>query len=149
MGVYNYKVLREVDPSEISIDDSHPLREFPLLQLIGEFKAKEPDLAALDAANQLGKAGTYHPIPERNYNDTPIVPTTGFKIGEPGEDEPPPPPLGDGELSPGLDPDACCEWSEDGQHCGHRPHQHGARGLGICRVEGCPCGKAKYPEIEP
>jgi len=136
MGVYTYKVLRAVDPSEISVDDSHPLRE-GMLHMVGEFKAKEPGLAALAAAEEVGKPGQYIAIPERNYNDTPIIPTTGFKIAEPGEDDPPPPPLEEGALAPGLDPGHACET----EGCGHAPIEHGAHGLGICRVDDCPCGK--------
>jgi hypothetical protein len=135
MGIYTYKVLRAVDPAEVSIDDGHPLRE-GMLHLVGEFKAKEPGLAALAAAEQVGQPGTYVAVPERNFNDTPIVPTTGFMIADPDAGEPPPPPP-EGEVAAGLDPAHKCETDE----CGHLPAEHGAGGLGICRVEGCPCGK--------
>lgn len=139
MGVYTYKVFRAVDPAELTIAD-HPLKD-GLFHLVGEFKAKEPGLAALAAAEQVGQAGTYHPVPDRHFNDVPIVPTTGFMIGEPEDPAPPPaPPAGSGDDDPDLDPrlDQTFPCETDG--CGHLPADHGAKGLGICRVEDCPCG---------
>jgi hypothetical protein len=145
MGVYNYKVLRALDPrAELSSGDWEKLGKPDVIFVpCGEHKAKEPGLAALAAAHEVGEPGTYHPIPERNFNEVPIIPSTGFQIGEPGEDlPPPPPPDGEGatsvsDLAPGLNAEHPCETEE----CGHLPMLHGAKGLGICRVDDCPCGK--------
>jgi hypothetical protein len=145
MGAYNYRVLREIDPrTTIGGGDWEKLGSpDKLYAFVGEFTAKEPGLAALAGAEQVGEAGTYVAVPERNFNVTPIVPTTGFMIGDPGEPPPPTPPA-DGEgatpvsdLASGLDAERPCE-TED---CGHLPMLHGAKGLGICRVDDCPCGK--------
>lgn len=40
------------------------------------------------------------------------------------------------DLDPRLDAEHPCE--EDG--CAHLPADHGSNGVGMCRVEGCPCG---------
>ena len=131
MAIYTYKVLREEA-------EDNPVA---LFEAIGEFRAKDPGSAALSAAEAVGKPGTYIAIPERHFNETPIVPTVGFAIAEPDADPPPAPDPPEGGLDPRLDPEHACETVEDGEPCGHLPGDHGAKGLGICRVEGCPCGK--------
>jgi hypothetical protein len=136
MASYTYKVLREEEGGEPPETIYRP---------VGEFKAKGPDLAALLGAELEGKTGTYVAIPQRNFNETPIVPTTGFAIGD--RDPDPPEPTGEGAAGGDLDPRLHPEWTCETEECGHRPGDHGAKGLGICRVDGCPCGKAKYPGL--
>lgn len=135
MAIYNYKVLR----FESKTGDS------ALLELVGEFTGKDPGTAATAAAAKVGKPGAYYAVPDRHFNHVPVVPTMSFAIGDSGQDPIDADPEADPEegegLAEGLDPDHFCE-TED---CGHLPAEHGAEGLGICRVEGCPCGKYEGP----
>lgn len=133
MASYRYKILRKVE----SPDDLP--KGATLYVELEDQTAKTPDVAALAAAEGIGKTGSYRSISTRHFNEIPIVPTTGFAIGEPSEGDGAP--IGEVDtgtgLAKGLDPAHLCETDE----CGHLPSEHGAKGLGICRVEGCPCGK--------
>lgn len=137
MGVYNYKVLRKIE------GDGEIHGAAATLVEVGEFKAKEPGLAALAAAEQVGSPGAYIAIPERNFNEVPIIPSTGFMIGEAEPGPPPATAAGEGsgaagdDLDPRLDQTLPCET----EGCSHLPADHGAKGLGICRVDDCPCGQ--------
>lgn len=131
MGQYTYRVLRQIKPGD----------EVPegavLFVDCGEHDGKTPDAAGLTAAEKAGQRGDYRAISSRHFNLVPIVPQTGFMVA-PDEPEPEPEP-------PATDPDGLCAWSEEGDTCGHLPGDHGPSGSGVCRVEGCPCGKYTPP----
>lgn len=136
MATYEYKVLRKIQ----SADDLDQIPKGAAIYFeLPDETAKTPDAAALAAAEKFGETGPYRPISRRHFNETEIVPTTGFAVGEAQNPEPADPPEGGAadDLAPGLDPQHACETEE----CGHLPGDHGAKGLGICRVDECPCGK--------
>lgn len=131
MAIYSYKVLRRIDG-----EDEAPGGALLFCEC-GDEEAKTPDAAALSAAEKIGKTGSYRSISARHFNETEIVPTTGFAIGTAFAQAEPPPGDTTAELDPRLDSQHACGTEE----CGHLPAEHGAKGLGICRVDDCPCGK--------
>lgn len=137
MATYQYKVLRKIQ----SADDLDRIPKGAAIYFeLPDETAKTPDAAALAAAEKLGETGPYRPISRRHFNETEIVPTTGFAVGDSGSADPPPPAgegAAEGDIDGRLDPEHVCETEE----CGHLPGEHGAKGLGICRIDGCPCGK--------
>lgn len=124
MAIYTYRVLRV-------LEDGEAIPEGATVYIdCGNHKAKMPDGAGLAAAEEIGKTGSYREVSLRHFNETEVVPTTGFAIGDRDSAEQP---VGDPPI-PDVLP---CET----EGCGHLPAEHGAGGLGICRVDGCPCGK--------
>lgn len=121
---------------------------------LGWHRARTPDAAMEKACEIMGlpveDGGTVVAIAERQWNERQaakrMVPVWDIKpIGD--EAEPPAdpedrglPPAAGEDLAEGIDPEHACEWTEDGATCEHLPGDHGERGLGMCRVKGCPCG---------
>lgn len=125
---------------------------------LGEHRGRTPDAAIELAVEENGMpdepGGVAAAVAGRHWNERHarkrMVPewTIEPMEGESGGVHPDlPPPAGD-DLAPGIDPEHACERVEDGQPCEHLPGEHGAKGLGMCRAKGCPCGGYE-PQPEP
>jgi hypothetical protein len=142
---YNYRVLALAAPGTIGESD------FPGIYDLGWHRGRTPTAAVEAACEANGlpetATGTVVAVAERQWNERQakkqMVPI--WEIVEVTEEngaaaDPRVPPAAGDDLADGLDPERGCEWTEDGLTCEHLPGDHGEHGLGMCRVENCPCG---------
>lgn len=149
---YNYRVLA------LSVPGTTGTADFPGIFDLGWWRARNPDAAIEAACEAKGlpdeATGATVAVAERQWNEREakkeMVPVWSIgAIGDapPAADPDLPPAAGD-DLAEGVDPERPCEWAEDGDTCEHLPSDHGSKGLGMCRVAGCPCG-GYQPAPEP
>lgn len=143
---YEYRVLALSRPGTTGTSD------FPGIFDLGWWRARTPDAAIEAACESKGlpedATGATVAVAKRQWNEREaakeMVPVWSIRAvgdGPPAVDPALPPPAGD-DLADGLDAEHPCEWkdAEDGATCEHLPGDHGGGGLGMCRVQGCPCG---------